>query len=125
VVGVQNQKPINSPAEPASQASASSPSPSSPTESRPAWAGPPAAASWTEAARSIGAADEGDSVHFWRFCKSNPSESVPEPPHECMQDELRCVYCGVRLKPIACNGCGRFLSLKEHHDNESRCNDCG
>lgn len=30
-----------------------------------------------------------------------------------MRLEMRCVYCGVRLDPWPCNGCGKFLTALE------------
>jgi hypothetical protein len=49
--------------------------------------------------------------------------------HECLAAEMRCAYCGVRLAPYPCNGCGRFLTAKQMHeagvDGEPwRCDDC-
>lgn len=44
--------------------------------------------------------------------------------HECMKGEMRCAYCGIRLTPHTCNGCGKFLKAKEMHDGETRCERC-
>lgn len=57
-------------------------------------------------------------------CSAHPEREM----HECMATEMRCVYCGVRLAPYPCNGCGRFLTAKQMHDaaaGESwRCEAC-
>jgi DNA-directed RNA polymerase subunit RPC12/RpoP len=49
--------------------------------------------------------------------------------HECLRTEMRCAYCGERLAPYPCNGCGRFLTAGQMHaasaDGESwRCDRC-
>lgn len=58
-------------------------------------------------------------------CSSHPEGGT----HECLEAEMRCSYCGVRLAPYPCNGCGRFLTAKQMHTAETtdgiwRCEDC-
>lgn len=60
---------------------------------------------------------------LWRHCNDSPD--AIRATHECMADELRCVYCGVKIDPVGCNGCGRFLSTAELNDGETRCENCG
>lgn len=59
-------------------------------------------------------------VHFAKACTAHPSGGS----HECLRDEMRCAYCGHRIHPYPCNGCGRFMTALEMHENESRCDDC-
>lgn len=54
-------------------------------------------------------------------CFKHPSETGQ--PHESMETERRCVYCGLSLKPYGCNGCGRFLSASEMSEGY-RCKAC-
>jgi DNA-directed RNA polymerase subunit RPC12/RpoP len=48
--------------------------------------------------------------------------------HECLASEMRCAYCGVRLAPYPCNGCGKFLTAKRMHAASNgenwRCEEC-
>jgi hypothetical protein len=44
--------------------------------------------------------------------------------HECMRTEMRCAYCGVRLDPYPCNGCGKFLTASEMSADSMRCKEC-
>jgi len=57
-------------------------------------------------------------------CTSHPERGT----HECLADEMRCAYCGIRLAPYPCNGCGKFLTAKQMHeaaDGEAwRCEEC-
>ena len=57
---------------------------------------------------------------IYEACDAHPNDGE----HECQIHELRCVYCGVRLKDYGCNGCGRFLSCHELNAGETRCEDC-
>ena len=58
------------------------------------------------------------------WCGSHPDGGS----HECLASEMRCAYCGVRLAPYPCNGCGKFLTAKHMHEaaeGESwRCEEC-
>lgn len=63
----------------------------------------------------------------------NVTERCAEHPtageaHECLADEMRCAYCGVRLAPYPCNGCGKFLNAKHMHEAGQgepwRCEEC-
>lgn len=69
-----------------------------------------------------------DAIHLHAKCASHPNApgrpNTSEAQHECLRDEMRCAYCGIRLHPYPCNGCGRFLTAREMHENESRCDDC-
>lgn len=53
-------------------------------------------------------------------CPSHPEGGQ----HECMPGERRCSYCGEALAAYPCNGCGKFLTAAEMHENESRCRGC-
>ena len=53
-------------------------------------------------------------AHITEICSSYP-EGKSE-GHECMENERRCVYCGVHLWPYPCHGCGHFLTAKRMHD---------
>ena len=67
-------------------------------------------------------------------CPAHPGEfaidgATGARTHECMPDEMRCVYCGERLAPYPCNGCGKFLTAKRMHEAGStdgvwRCEEC-
>lgn len=46
----------------------------------------------------------------------NPHVDAIDPSHECLRDEMRCAYCGVRLAPYPCHQCGRFLTAKRMHE---------
>lgn len=78
---------------------------------------------------------ESDMVHITDYCPSHPGvvDDLTTTgvafleqggKHEIMQDEMRCVYCGIRLAPYNCHGCGRFLTVGEIHKYETRCEDC-
>jgi DNA-directed RNA polymerase subunit RPC12/RpoP len=59
-------------------------------------------------------------------CGSHPSGGT----HECLASEMRCAYCGDRIAPYPCHGCGKFLTAKQMHaaevDGEPwRCEECG
>jgi DNA-directed RNA polymerase subunit RPC12/RpoP len=65
------------------------------------------------------------SVKWNRDCPSHPECG----PHECLRDEMRCAYCGERIDPYPCHGCGRFLTAAQMHavdaENENpRCESC-
>lgn len=68
-------------------------------------------------------AEEQGPPDFRTACPMAPDEA-PAGWHETMPSELRCVYCGVTLAPVQCNGCGRFMSCEEIRKNESRCTEC-
>jgi DNA-directed RNA polymerase subunit RPC12/RpoP len=60
---------------------------------------------------------------------TDPCASHPEGrTHECLATEMRCAYCGVRLAPYPCNGCGKFLNAKHMHEASGgepwRCEEC-
>lgn len=68
-----------------------------------------------------------------REAPSLVTQSCPSHPHdvgthECLAGEMRCAYCGVRLAPYPCNGCGRFLTANQMHEAEHggtwRCEEC-
>lgn len=63
-----------------------------------------------------------------RAAANYPGTAIAPATHECMATEMRCVYCGVRLQPHPCNGCGKFLNTKHMHEagqGESwRCEEC-
>jgi hypothetical protein len=49
--------------------------------------------------------------------------------HECLPSEMRCAYCGVRIEPMTCQVCGRFMTTQEMveqagGDRPSSCNRC-
>lgn len=59
-------------------------------------------------------------------CPSHPEDGEH---HECMKTEMRCAYCGVRLDPYPCNGCGKFLTAEEMSGHSlssegTRCDEC-
>lgn len=64
--------------------------------------------------------------HPWNeSCTAHPEDGT----HECMRDEMRCAYCGVRIDPWPCNGCNKFLDAKTMHEIDTeggnrRCDDC-
>ena len=41
-------------------------------------------------------------------CPSHPEAG----DHECLANEMRCAYCGVRLTPYPCHSCGKFLTAR-------------
>lgn len=64
-------------------------------------------------------------------CPSCPPGGGPysDGTHECMPDEMRCAYCGVRLAPYPCHGCGKFLNTRQMHEASAvgenwRCDEC-
>ena len=62
-------------------------------------------------------------------CPSSPGEfATSDGAHECLEGEMRCAYCGVRLAPYPCHGCGKFLTAKQMHDAGQgepwRCEEC-
>jgi DNA-directed RNA polymerase subunit RPC12/RpoP len=66
-------------------------------------------------------------VRVTEVCQSHPEDGEH---HECLADEMRCAYCGVRIAPYPCNGCGRFLTAQQMHDAQHetgvwRCEECG
>jgi hypothetical protein len=64
-----------------------------------------------------------ESEAVFNRCPVHPEDDC----HECMAGEMKCVYCGVRLHPYPCKGCGRFLTAREMHTNlgdSNRCNRC-
>jgi DNA-directed RNA polymerase subunit RPC12/RpoP len=69
-------------------------------------------------------AADNEPVHFAHNCPSHPSALSRSSSHECLRDEMRCAYCGHRIHPYPCNGCGKFLTAREMHENESRCDEC-
>lgn len=65
-------------------------------------------------------------VHQLDTCPSHPEDGER---HECMETEMRCAYCGVRLDPYPCNGCGKFLTAREMSgaslsSEGTRCDEC-
>ena len=58
-------------------------------------------------------------------CDQHPTN---DETHECMAGEMRCAYCGTRLAPYPCHGCGRFLTAKQMHEAAQgepwRCEEC-
>jgi len=56
-------------------------------------------------------------------CRMAPDDT--EGTHECLAEEMRCAYCGCRLNPYPCNGCGKFLTAERMHEEIWRCEDCG
>lgn len=61
-------------------------------------------------------------VNAWDRCAAAPDGAGPE--HECMIDELRCAYCGERIAPCGCNGCGQFLAAARLNEGSYRCEAC-
>jgi hypothetical protein len=55
-------------------------------------------------------AKEHKGVRLLDECPMHPEDGER---HECMRKEMRCTYCGVRLDPYPCNGCGKFLTAEE------------
>lgn len=55
-------------------------------------------------------------VAITESCPSSPTDGE----HECLAAEMRCAYCGVRLRPYLCHGCNKFLTAKQMH--EASCN---
>lgn len=57
-----------------------------------------------------------------------PSHPTPTETHECLATEMRCTYCGYRLAPYPCNGCGKFLTAAQMNaaaNGENwRCEEC-
>jgi DNA-directed RNA polymerase subunit RPC12/RpoP len=45
-----------------------------------------------------------------------PSHPTAGETHECLANEMRCAYCGVRLAPYPCHSCGRFLTAKRMNE---------
>lgn len=56
-------------------------------------------------------------------CPSHPEAGEH---HECLKDESRCAYCGKRIDPHPCHGCGRFMTADEMNfdDGTHRCHEC-
>jgi hypothetical protein len=46
--------------------------------------------------------------------------------HECLPKEMRCAYCGKRIDPYPCHGCGKFMTAESMHDDDNthRCEEC-
>lgn len=66
-------------------------------------------------------------------CPASPGEFAltydgEDGKHECLENEMRCAYCGERLDPYPCRGCGKFLTAKRMHqaanDGIWRCEEC-
>jgi DNA-directed RNA polymerase subunit RPC12/RpoP len=61
-------------------------------------------------------------------CSSHPNFPGEGSTHECLEAEMKCAYCGERLMPYPCHGCGKFLTAKQMHEagqGESwRCEEC-
>lgn len=63
---------------------------------------------------------------------SCPSYPDPSPDavddHEPLATEMRCAYCGERLRPVTCSGCGKFMTAAEMHtayfEGIWRCEEC-
>lgn len=71
----------------------------------------------------------GEMAKVTEVCRSHPGETVDD-THECLPNEMRCAYCGQRLAPYPCNGCGRFLTARQMHAAATglepwRCEECG
>jgi len=50
-------------------------------------------------------------------CPSYPDkESHDVDDHEPLKTEMRCAYCGERLAPEQCGGCGKFMTAEEMHN---------
>lgn len=67
-----------------------------------------------------------DGVRMIDECPSHPEDGEP---HECLTAEMRCAYCGKRIDPYPCHGCGKFLSAREMSGDGlcvdgTRCDDC-
>lgn len=65
-------------------------------------------------------------VNMRDVCPSHPEDGER---HECMKTEMRCAYCGERLDPYPCHGCGKFLTAEEMSGESlccdgTRCDDC-
>jgi len=64
-------------------------------------------------------------VKWTHLCPSHPNYPADAATHECMAKEMRCAYCGVRIDPYPCNGCGKFLNAETMHADEGgRCAEC-
>ena len=53
-----------------------------------------------------------------------PSHPHGDRTHECMINELRCVYCAQPLEPLNCYGCGQFVPTENLNEGIWRCDDC-
>jgi len=62
------------------------------------------------------------------LCAFHPEYPLDTATHECLELEMKCAYCAVRLAPYPCHGCGKFLTAKQMHEagqGESwRCEEC-
>jgi len=65
-------------------------------------------------------------VRVTEGCESNPEG--PFHTHECASTERRCVWCGITLHPVPCNGCTQWMTVEEMHnaawDDLWRCAEC-
>jgi hypothetical protein len=61
-----------------------------------------------------------------RWLDECPSHPEGDEHHECLKTEARCAYCGKRIDPYPCHGCGRFMSAREmsFDDGRHRCDEC-
>ncbi len=60
------------------------------------------------------------SVKWSKPCPSHPEDGT----HECLPKEMRCAYCGERIDPYPCNGCGKFITAAQMHQDIARCEEC-
>ncbi len=67
-------------------------------------------------------AAEHKGVAMSAHCQSHPEDGT----HECLRTEMRCAYCGTRLDPYPCHGCGKFLTAEEMsiYGGGVRCREC-
>lgn len=63
-------------------------------------------------------------VSWASLCVSHPNWPADGATHECLAAEMRCAYCGERIDPYPCNGCGKFLTAARMHEDIARCEEC-
>ncbi len=61
-----------------------------------------------------------ETVRLTAPCPSHPEDGA----HECLSEEMRCAYCGARIDPYPCHGCGQFLTAAQMHEGATRCETC-
>lgn len=65
-----------------------------------------------------------DGVTAFQACPSHPGDGE----HELCQGSMLCAYCGKRVDPYPCHGCGRFMTADEMRraadDGVNRCDRC-
>jgi DNA-directed RNA polymerase subunit RPC12/RpoP len=71
-------------------------------------------------------------VRWLDECPSHPDQDKPlekvswNTHHECLEKEMRCAYCGKRIDPYPCHGCGKFMTAESMHEDDGthRCEEC-